>query len=45
MTSQEQLIKARLSILAMAAELKNIAKACKFGWYESISVLCYEEGI
>jgi hypothetical protein len=29
MTSREQLIKARLGILAMAAELKNIARACK----------------
>ena len=29
MTTREQLIRARLGILAMAAELKNIAKACK----------------
>ena len=29
MTTRDQLIRARLGILAMAAELKNIAKACK----------------
>jgi hypothetical protein len=29
MTTHDQLIRARLGILAMAAELKNIAKACK----------------
>jgi transposase len=29
MTTREQLIRARLGLLAMAAELKNIAKACK----------------
>ena len=29
MTSQEQLIKARIGILAMAAELKNVARACQ----------------
>ena len=29
MTTQEQLIRARLGILAMAAELKNVARACK----------------
>ncbi len=29
MASREQLIKARLAILTMAAELKNVVKACK----------------
>jgi transposase len=29
MTSQEQLIRARIAILAMAAELKNVARVCK----------------
>ena len=29
MTSREQLIKARLAILAMATQLKNVARACK----------------
>jgi hypothetical protein len=29
MTSQEQLIRARIGILAMAAELKNVARACQ----------------
>jgi hypothetical protein len=29
MTTRDQLIRARIGILAMAAELKNIAKACK----------------
>ena len=29
MTSREQLIKARLAILAMASQLKNVARACK----------------
>lgn len=29
MTSREQLIKARLAILTMAAELKNVVRACK----------------
>jgi winged helix-turn helix protein len=29
MTTQDQLIRARLGILAMAAELKNVARACK----------------
>jgi hypothetical protein len=29
MTTRDQLIRARLGILAMAAEFKNIAKACK----------------
>jgi transposase-like protein len=29
MTTREQLIRARLGLLAMATELKNIAKACK----------------
>jgi hypothetical protein len=29
MTTRDQLIRARLGILAMAAELKNVAKACK----------------
>jgi transposase len=29
MTTRDQLIRARLGILAMAVELKNIAKACK----------------
>ena len=29
MTTQDHLIRARLGILAMAAELKNVAKACK----------------
>lgn len=29
MTSREQLIKARLAILTMAVELKNVARACK----------------
>src|SRR5688500_5728593 len=29
MTTRDQLIRARLGLLAMAAELKNIAKACK----------------
>ena len=29
MTSQERLIRARLGILAVAVELKNVAKACK----------------
>jgi len=29
MTTRDQLIRARVGILAMAAELKNIAKACK----------------
>ena len=29
MTSQEQLIRAKIGILAMAAELKNVARACQ----------------
>jgi hypothetical protein len=29
MTTQDQLMRARLGILAMAAELKNVARACK----------------
>ncbi len=29
MTTQEQLIRARIGILAMAAELKNVARACQ----------------
>ena len=29
MTTRDQLIRARLGILAMAAELKNVARACK----------------
>ena len=29
MTSREQLVRARLGILAMTAELKNVAKACR----------------
>ena len=29
MTTRDQLIRARLGILAMAGELKNIARACK----------------
>lgn len=31
MTSRERLIRVRLGILAVAAELKNVAKACKLG--------------